>query len=724
MSTTLVIEFDQLIQKVEAYNPEADLDLIHRAYDFSAKAHAGQMRESGVPYLQHPLAVAGILTFLKLDVQAIIAGLLHDTIEDTTATSEELEKEFGRDVARLVEGVTKIGQIPFKSYEEKQAENFRKMVLSMANDIRVVFIKLADRLHNMKTLEALEEPKQKKIAQETLDIYAPLANRLGISWMKQQLEDLCLQYLKPDIYAMLTLRVAKRDEERQEYIQTIIAMAKDALTQADLPGDIHGRPKHLFSVYQKMERQSITFDEVYDLTAVRIITDTKMNCYAILGLIHSLWPPVPGRVKDYIATPRSNLYQSLHTTVLGPQGEYVEFQIRTEEMHRISEYGVAAHWRYKEFGKVSHRDEKVFTWLRQVVEWHKDVTDNRQFMDQVKLDLFPDVVFVFTPQGEVKEMPVGSTPIDFAYSIHTDIGSHCIGAKINGKFTSLRQRLSSGDMVEIVTSTSQVPHKGWLKSVRTSRARAKIKHWFKMAEQSRALEIGGRLLEKELRKHHLPSAQTMKSTHLLEVAKKCGCETIDELTRMVGYGRLSTAHIMSRLAPQTEPPQKSPTAGKTPPVPLTLPKKEEERAVKVRGGTDVLMQLSKCCNPIPGDRIMGYITRGRGMTIHTVSCPNLRALDWDKNRLVEVEWDASIESTHSVKVSVLTLDRPGVLADISAAISESQANITSAEITTRDDHKAGLDFIIEIHNTLHLERLCAAVQKVDGVVAVRRMKGA
>ena len=717
-----ITEIDQLIQQVETYFPQGDTELIRRAYAFSAKAHEGQTRQSGEPYLQHPLAVAGVLTFLKLDVPAIVAGLLHDTLEDTVATRSELEKHFGNDVARLVEGVTKIGKIPFKSQEEKQAENFRKMVLSMADDIRVVFIKLADRLHNMETLEHLPESKQKQIGQETLEIYAPLANRLGISWIKQRLEDLCLQYLKPDVYAMLKLRVAKRDEERQEYIQSLVEMTQEALQAAGLPGDVQGRPKHLYSIYQKMERQSITFEEVYDLTAIRLITDSKMNCYAILGLIHSMWPPVPGRFKDYIATPRTNLYQSLHSTVVGPQGEYVEFQIRTEEMHRINEYGVAAHWRYKEPSQAGGKDEKVFSWLRQFVEWHKDLSDNRQFMDSVKLDLFHDVVFVFTPLGEVREMPVDSTPIDFAYAIHTEIGDHCVGAKINGKLVPLRYRLSSGDMVEILTSPSQVPHKGWLKFVRTSRAKAKIKHWFKVEEHKRALEIGRRLLEREFRKHNLPVAQTLKSERLLAIAKSSGCETQEEMARMVGYGRISTAHIVDMLVPPSGPSEQE-ALPESSPADRKIPKNKEEKSVIVKGGKDVLMQLSKCCNPVPGDEIMGYITRGRGLTIHAVGCPNLKALDWDNNRLVEAEWDSSVEGTHSVKVSVLTVDRTGVLADISSAISECQANITRAEISTREDRKAVLDFVIEITNALHLERLLEGVERVEGVIRAKRVRG-
>ena len=729
MTMMLVTEIDQLVEQVHSFHPEADQDLLRRAYAFSAKAHEGQTRQSGEPYLQHPLAVAGILTFLKLDVTAIVAGLLHDTVEDTVATKEELEQEFGEDVAALVEGVTKIGQIPFKSYEEKQAENFRKMLLSMADDIRVVFIKLADRLHNMKTLEHLSEPKQKQIAQETLEIYAPLANRLGMSWMKQELEDYCFRYLKPDAYALLKLRVAKRDEEREEYVQSVIHIMQEALAKAGLPGQVEGRPKHLYSIFQKIERQSITFDEVYDLAAIRIITDTKMNCYTILGVVHSLWPPVPGRFKDYIATPRTNLYQSLHTSVLGPQGEHVEFQIRTEEMHRLAEYGVAAHWRYKEQGKkVADRDEKVFSWLRQLVEWHRDLSDNRQFMDSVKLDLFHldvfhDVVFAFTPNGEVKEVPAGSTPVDFAYAIHTEIGDHCVGAKVNGKIVPLRHHLSSGDTVHILTSPSQVPQKEWLKFVQTSRARAKIKHWLKVDEQRRGLELGMALLERECRRHHLSLEELQQSGRLQLVATTLGYGGMEELIRMIGYGRVSVVQALSQILPpestsqSAEALQSLATSDSSASQPGGLVK-----AVKLFGGRDVLMQLSKCCNPIPGDPIMGYITRGRGLTIHSVGCPNLEALDYEKDRLVEVEWDAKAEGTHSVKVCVLTVDRPGVLGNVSLAISSSLANISRAEITTRDDQKAVLDFVLEVSNALHLLKTLESIQRVDGVIAARRVR--
>ncbi len=717
MPIDTITDLDQLISRVQSYNPNADVELVRRAYAFSEKAHAGQTRRSGEPYLQHPLAVAGVLTALRSDVTAVAAGLLHDTLEDTLATPDELEKEFGKDVVHLVDGVTKIGKIPFRNYEEKQAENFRKMVLSMADDIRVVLIKLADRLHNMRTLEHLPEARQKQIAQETLEIYAPLANRLGIGWMKNELEDLCLKALKPDAFVELKMRVAKRDEERQQYIQDVIQIVKQALAEAGLKGEVQGRPKHLYGISQKMERQAVAFDEVYDLTAVRIITGTKMNCYAALGLIHSLWRPVPGRFKDYIAIPKSNLYQSLHTTVIGPKGERVEFQIRTEEMHRIAEYGIAAHWVYKEHGAIDNQEGKAFSWLRQFVEWHQDLTDNRQFMDSVKLDLFHDVVYVFTPKGLVKEMPLGSTPVDFAYAIHTEIGDHCVGAKANGKIVPLKHQLKSGDTVEILTSSTQVPHKDWLKFVRTSRAKTKIKHWLKAEQQKRSEEVGRRLLEREFKRHDLAPAQMLKSDRLLNAAKKSGFDNLDDLAAAVGFGRVAASEVASwLLEPSAE------TAPAALAAERTSGAKDEEKSVKVKGGRDLLMQLSRCCNPVPGDRIMGYITRGRGLTIHAVGCPNLDALDYDRDRLVDVEWDFTAPSTHPVKVSIVAVDKPGVLANVSSSISGAEANITRAEIATSEDRKAILDFVVEVQDTAHLDRVMKAIEKIEGVITARRIR--
>lgn len=715
-----VTDLDQLLDRIKNYAPDADLGLVRKAYEFSAKAHEGQRRRSGEPYLQHPIAVAGVLTSLKTDVTAIVAGLLHDTLEDTVATADELEQEFGKDVLHLVDGVTKIGKITFRSYEEKQAENFRKMLLSMADDIRVVLIKLADRLHNMRTLEHLGAAKRQEIAQETLEIYAPLANRLGIGWVKNELEDLCLKHLKPDIYEMLRTRVAKRDEDRQQYIDEVSQLVQKAMQENGLAGEVYGRPKHLYGIYQKMNKQSITFEEVYDLTALRIVTDLKMNCYAVLGVIHSLWRPVPGRFKDYIAIPKSNLYQSLHTTVVGPKGEHVEFQIRTEEMHRIAEHGIAAHWKYKEQGQVADRDSKAFGWLHQFVEWHEDLSDNRQFMDSVKLDLFHDVVYVFTPKGIVKELPKGSTPVDFAFAIHTEVGDHCVGAKVDGKIVPLKHELASGDTVEILTSPTQTPHKDWLKFVRTSRAKTKIKHWIKLEEQKRSVEIGRRLLESEFRRHGMAPAQMFKSAELLEAARQSGFDSTEELTAAVGFGSVATSQVIGKLtAPQAgaqEPVQERPATQKV------AGGKSDGAGVQVKGSRDLLMQLSRCCHPVPGDRILGYITRGRGLTIHAVDCPNLVALDYDKERLVEVEWDVATPGTHSVKMSIVAVDKTGVLANVSSAIAACHANISRAEIATREDQKAVLDFVVEVSGTQHLDQVLKAVERVDGVITARRLR--
>jgi GTP pyrophosphokinase len=711
----MVGQLEQIIQEVKAYNPRAEVDLLRRAFDFSAKAHAGQVRHSGEPFLQHPLNVAEIVAFLKLDVPSIVAGLLHDTVEDTSATIQEIEENFGKEVARLVDGLTKISKIEFKSHEDKQAENFRKMVLSMAEDLRVVLIKLSDRLHNMRTLGALPEHKQRRIAQETLDIYAPLANRLGIGWMKCEMEDLCLRYLKPEVYFNLVKKVAKKQEEREKYIREVIEIVKKSMTDYRCPGQVLGRSKHLYSVYQKMERQSIPFEEVYDLAAIRIITDTKMNCYAILGMIHSLWRPVPGRFKDYIGVPKSNLYQSLHTTVIGPKGQHVEFQIRTEEMHRVAEEGVAAHWKYKEKGQIDSKDDKFFGWLRQLVEWQKDLMDSRQFMDSVRLDLIQDVVYVFTPKGEVKELIKGSTPIDFAYGIHTEIGNHCIGAKVNGKIVPLRHALHNGDTIEVLTSQSQVPSKDWLKFVRTTKAKARIKHWVKVEEQRRSLEIGKQIFERELRRHDLSPSETFKSKKLQEYFGEFGVANLDELLAAIGYGKVSALQVVNKLIP--EPVLKEGLTDK-------LVKKLHigDTGVKVRGINDILIRLSKCCNPLPGDKIIGFITRGRGLSVHSVDCPNIDELDYDRDRMVEVAWDKKDARTHSVSIGVLAMDRPGMLASVSSAISSAAANINHAEIITTEEKKAFLNFTVDVNDTGHLEKILKNVRQVDGVLQAKRVR--
>ncbi|MBI3611150.1 MAG: bifunctional (p)ppGpp synthetase/guanosine-3',5'-bis(diphosphate) 3'-pyrophosphohydrolase [Nitrospirae bacterium] len=709
------ISVESIIQALRGYNAQADAQPITEAYDFSAKAHAGQKRESGEPFLQHPLQTARIIVELKLDVPSIVAGLLHDTMEDSEVSRAEIEQRFGPDVAHLVDGVTKIGKIEFRTHEEKQAENFRKMLLSMSEDIRVILIKLADRLHNMRTLHYLPEDKQKRIAQETLDIYAPLANRLGIGWMRTELEDLCLCYLKPEVHNNLVKKVAQRQEMREKYIQEFSKIVQKNLAEYGFTGHVVGRSKHLFGIYQKMERQGIPFEEVYDLAAVRIITDTKMNCYAILGMAHSLWRPVPGRFKDYIGVPKSNGYQSLHTTVVGPQGHHVEIQIRTEEMHRVAEEGIAAHWKYKEKGQIDQKTDRVFGWLRQLVEWQHDLADNRQFMDSVKMDLFPDVIYVFTPRGDVKELAKGSCPIDFAYSVHTEVGNRCTGAKVNGKLVPLRYHLQSGDSVEITTSPNQTPTKDWLKWVRTARAKAKIKHWIKTEERIRSLDMGKKLLDRALHRHNLSPTEAFKPEHLTALSKEFGIATPDDLLIAIGYGRITTEQVIRHLQPAAA--LKEGLADK-----FIRKIGIHPAGVKIKGLGDLLVHLSKCCNPVPGDRIIGFVTRGRGLSVHTVDCPNIDELDYDKDRIVEVHWDTKDTTAYSVKISVLTVDRQGMLALVSAAITAAKANISHADITTTEDKKAVLNFVVEIVNVGQLEKVLKSIRTVDGVVQAKRVR--
>jgi GTP pyrophosphokinase len=706
---------DEIVEQVHGYSAQAETSMIRRAFEQAESAHKGQLRHSGEPYLRHPLAVASILAQLRMDVPSIVAGLMHDTLEDTKFTRDQIEKQFGKDVAKLVDGVTKIGKIEFKNYEEKQAENFRKMLLHMAEDIRVIVIKLADRLHNMRTLGCLPEHKQKRIAQETLDIYAPLANRLGIGWMKNELEDLCFRYLMPEVYFDLVAKLARKREERERYIQEVVGIVKKNLGEYAFKGEVMGRPKHLYGIYQKMQRQGIPFEEVYDLLAVRIITDTKISCYGILGMIHSLWRPVPGRFKDYIGVPKSNLYQSLHTTVIGPKGEHVEFQIRTDEMHKVAEEGIAAHWRYKEGGQIDERNSRLFGWLRQLLEWQQELSDNRQFLDSVKTDLFSDVVYVFTPKGDVKELLKGATPIDFAYSVHTEIGNHCSGAKVNGKLVPLRYQLKSGDSVEIQTSTTQSPNKDWLKLVKTPRAKAKIKHWILVEERRRSLDIGKKHFERELRNHHFSPSETLKSPKLLAVVKEFGMNSVDELLVAIGYGRISASQVMSRVVPDTQ--LKEGVAEK-----IIRKVLSQEKGVQIKGVNDILIHLSKCCNPVPGDQIIGFITRGRGLSIHTVDCPNIDELDYDRDRLVEVEWDAKQTAPHPIQISVLTVDQPGMLASVSASISTTNTNISHAEIKTTEDKKAILNFVVDILNTAHLEKILNNIRQVKGVLQAKRVR--
>ncbi len=710
------VRLEDIVERIQGYNPDADVDLLRRAYIFSAKVHQGQTRLSGETYLNHPIEVAAILANLKLDAATVAAGLLHDTIEDTATTPEEIKAMFGDEVARLVDGMTKLSRMELQSREQREAENFRKMIVAMANDIRVILIKLADRLHNMRTLNFLPAEKQRRIAQETLDIYAPLANRLGISKIKTELEDLAFMYLNPEAYHDLARKVMQRRIERESYINELIEIVKRQLAEHGFKGEVKGRPKHFYGIYLKMQKQGISFEDVYDLIAIRIITDTKVNCYAILGLIHSLWTPVPGRFKDFIGVPKSNLYQSLHTTVIGPKGERVEFQIRTEEMHRLAEEGIAAHWRYKEKSSISQRDEKQFAWLRQLLEWQRDLPDAKEFMETVKGDLFPDVVYVFTPRGDVKELPQGSTPVDFAYSVHTDIGHQCVGAKVNGKIVPLKHVLSNGDKIEIITQTGHTPSRDWLKSVKTSKARTRIKAWLKVEERRRSILLGKELLEKDLRKHELSPSKVFKSDDLINVAHDMSHNTLDDLLAAIGYGKVSAHLVANKIAPDRPHIE---------PIPKKPPQKQVKpsgSSMKISGMDNMLIHLSKCCNPVPGDKVVGFITRGRGVSIHTADCPNVGELAFDKERLVEVSWGDFQPGAHAVKISVRTEDKPGLLANVSSSISAAEANITHAEAITGEDKQATLNFTIDIKDVEHLNRIIKNIETINGVLDVKRVK--
>jgi len=711
-----ITRLEDIVERIQKDHPEADVDLVRRAYIFSAKVHQGQTRMSGEPYLDHPLEVANILAELKLDSATVAAGLLHDTLEDTPTTAEQIKEIFGPEVAMLVEGMTKISRIELKGREEREAENFRKMIVAMANDIRVILIKLADRLHNMRTLKHLPLEKQKHIAQETLDIYSPLANRLGIARIKTELEDLALMYLHPEAYEEISRKVSKRRAERDSYINELIEIVQRHLAEHGFKGEVTGRPKHFFSIYQKMQKQGISFEDVYDLIAIRIMTDTKVNCYAILGLIHSLWTPVPGRFKDFIGVPKSNMYQSLHTTVIGPKGERVEFQLRTEDMHRIAEEGIAAHWQYKERSTVSQRDMQQFSWLRQILEWQRDLSDAREFMESVKGDLFPDVVYVFTPHGDVKELPLGSTPVDFAYSVHTDIGHQCVGAKVNSKIVQLKYQLQNGDRIEVISQTGHVPSRDWLKFVKTSKARTRIKAWLKAEERRRSILLGRELLEKDLRKHELSPAKTMKSEGLIAVAQEMSHNTLDDLLAAIGYGKVSAHQVANKLAPEKTPLEH--VTKKT----VKKPLPSHGAGMNISGMDQMLIHLSKCCNPVPGDRVVGFITRGRGVSVHTADCTNVAELSVDQERLVDVTWGDLRSTSHAVKIAVLVEDKPGMLGSVSSAISAAEANITHAEATVSEDRRGQLNFTLDIRDVEHLNRIIKSIEKLNGVASVSRVK--
>jgi GTP pyrophosphokinase len=716
-----MIRLNDILEKVLAYNPVADLDVVRKAYVFSAKVHQGQVRLSGEPYLVHPMEVAAVLADLRLDVQTVATGLLHDTLEDTLTTYEELESIFGSEIANLVDGVTKISKIHFKTKEESQAENFRKMLLAMANDIRVILVKLADRLHNMRTLQYQPEIKQRSIAKETLDIYAPMANRLGISWIKSELEDLAFRYVNPQFYYDLASKVAMKKKERESFVEEVMAVISQKLTEHGIEGEVSGRSKHLYSIHKKMESRKVDIDEIYDLIAIRIMVEDIKSCYAVLGIIHSTWKPIPGRFKDYIAMPKSNMYQSLHTTVIGPFGERMEVQIRTVEMHRVAEAGIAAHWKYKEGKGYDERDVKRFAWLRQLLEWQQELQDSQEFMNTVKVELFPEEVYVFTPNGDVKGFPKGATPIDFAYSVHTDVGHRCVGAKVNGKLVPLKYELKTGDIVEVVTSPHHTPSKDWLKIVKSTRARNKIRAWIKTEERKRSIVLGREVCEKEFRRYRLNLNKLQKSGELKRVATEFGFVADEDLLAAVGYGKLSCNQILGKLLSEEKlaetREQKESRVSKA----MGKLTKKSSSAIQISGIDDVLVRFGKCCNPVPGDEIVGFITRGRGVTIHTADCSF--AMESDPERRVDVTWNREKQTALPVKIRVTCHDQKGILAGIAQVIANCEANISSATVHSTVDKKGVNLFEIDVIDLDHLTRVLNNIMKVSGVIKVERLKG-
>ena len=714
-----MIRFEDLVEKVRASNPDADTELLRRAYVFSAFEHKGQVRHSGEPYLVHPLEVADQLADMRLDVVAIAAGLLHDIVEDTQTPIERIRELFGPDVAHVVEGVTKLGAIPFSSSEERQAENFRKMLLAMVDDIRVILVKLADRLHNMRTLHHLSEERRLKIAQETRDIYAPIANRLGMSKIKNELEELAFRYLEPNAYESLRSRVEARRRAAEGMIEELKKNITAKLTDAQVPViHVDGRIKRLFSIHQKLKRQKIDLDQVYDLVALRIVTDSIKDCYAALGIIHQTWSPVPGRIKDFIAMPRPNGYQSLHTSVISERGYPFEVQIRTAEQHRIAEEGIAAHWKYKEGRLGADRDEQHFLWLRQLLEWQQEVRDPQEFLQNLKIELYPEEVYIFTPKGEVKALPRGATPVDFAYSIHTDVGHQCVGARVNGKMVPLRTRLRNGDIVEIVTTPGHKPSRDWLNFVVTSRARNKIRHYIQGEEKVRSTELGRKLFEKEARRFGLNVKSLTEGEPFAKLLAEYGMQKADELFAAVGYGKLPAKTALSRLVPQEQLREAPPETGIASVVRRVLGTGEEK--IKVRGADDLMVFRARCCNPIRGEQIVGYITRGKGVSVHSAACPNVVNLLYDPERRMDVEWDKGADAApYIVRLSIQVEDRKGILADVSSKIAGINTNIQKVEAKT-SDQRGRIDMTVEISDVKHLQKVIKSLRGVEGVIDVER----
>lgn len=718
-----VTKFRELLRTLRDNRPADDLELVRKAYQYSQKIHTGQSRASGEPYLVHPLSVALVLAEMKMDPVAVAAGLLHDSVEDTSVTVVDIRKEFGEQVAHIVEGVTKISQIDFATREQQQAENLRKMMLAMVDDIRVILIKLADRLHNMRTLEHLPIERQQKIAQETLEIYAPIAHRLGMGKIRGELEDLGFRYLDPITFQQVHDAVEARRKQGEQFLARVEELLRDKLKEAGISARVESRIKRLYSIHRKLVRQKINVEQVYDLYAMRVITQSVQDCYAVLGIVHNVWRPVPGRIKDFIAMPRPNFYQSLHTSVITEDGTPFELQIRTEEMHRMAEEGIAAHWKYKD-GPVSAQDEQRLAWLRQVVEWQRDVSDPNEFLSTLKIDLYPEEVYTFTPKGKVVVLPRESTPIDFAYSVHTEVGHSCVGAKVNGRMVPLRHRLHSGDIVEILTQPGHKPSRDWLAAVKSSRARNKIKHWLNVHQRERAIEIGRKLIEKEARKYRV-ALKDIKGEELRKIASDYGLGQPDDLMAGIGYGKYSAKQILARLIPASEPVEtgEDTSSGLASVVRRVFGGDHHNDAIQVKGQGDLLVYRARCCNPIRGESVVGYVTRGKGVAVHAVDCPNVANLLYESERKIEVEWarDESMPSSYPVKITVFCDDRFGMLKQITSVISDSKTNIRNVEAHTYNGH-GNIDVIMDIADLKHLENIINGVRKIPGVHDVQRLQ--
>jgi GTP diphosphokinase / guanosine-3',5'-bis(diphosphate) 3'-diphosphatase len=728
------LRFEALLRQVQANRPTEDVSLIRKAWEFCVKHHDGQMRASGEPYIIHPLEVAEVLAEMKLDATAIAAGLLHDSVEDTPATNEEIQTEFGDQVAHIVEGVTKIDKIQFANREDRQAENVRKMLLAMVSDVRVVLIKLADRLHNMRTLEHLKPERQEAIARETQDIYAPLAHRLGMGKVRGELEDLAFRYTDPVSYEQVSEAVEARRVEGEQFLHGVEDTLVEQLRENNIEARVEWRIKRVYSIFQKLERSKVSFDQVYDLLAIRVITQDVASCYAVFGLIHTLWRPVPGRIKDFIAIPRANRYQSLHTTVMGASGHQFEVQIRTDEMHRIAEEGIAAHWKYKSSGSaVTARDEERLNWIRQLVEWQKEMTDPNEFLSSLKMDLYPDEVYTFTPKGKVVVVPADATPVDFAYTIHTEVGHTCVGAKVNGRMVPLRTKLRTGDIVEVVTQKDHHPSRDWLTFVKSPRARNKIKHWLNEDQRRRAVEIGRKLLEREARKFKVPMSQ-IADQDLGRIANEYGVATAADLLATLGQGKHSAHQVLNKLAPGYA------NQGEAEATPETKPGTGESAmsdavrklhlsgsdSLQVEGQNDLLVYRARCCNPIRGEEIIGYVTRGKGVAVHARSCPNVQNLLYESDRRIAVEWSrvgdqsAGRPQRYPVKITVFCDDRSGMLKELTAVISDDNTNIRNVETRAGEDGDATVEFVVEAEDLRHLNKMVLGLRRVAGVRAVQR----